>query len=132
MAGFSTSMAQAVLNHFFRRISQPVPAGTYLALFVADPTDNNVTSNEVTGTWYARQDVSSWAAPISGGATTSNSNQISFDPVTTNPVTVTHWGLYDAATSGNLMASNALSSSKTLNIDDVFTVNPGELVLDFQ
>lgn len=131
MAGFSTHLAQAVLNHFIRRINQSVPAGTYLALFVADPTDANITQNEVTGSWYARQNIAAWAAPGTT-STTSNSNQISFAAVTENAITISHWGIYDAATSGNLLVSGALTSAKTLNVDDVFTVNPNDLVLDFQ
>ena len=132
MAGFSTHLAQAVMNHFIRRISQSVPAGTYLALFVADPTDNNVTSNEVTASWYARQNITGWSAPVVNGSSTANSNTISFNAVTENPVTISHWGIYDAATSGNLLCSGALPTPRTLNVDDVFVADPGELVLDFQ
>lgn len=131
MAGFSTHLAQATLNHFIRRISQSVPSGTYLALFVADPTDSNVTANEVTAGWYARQSITGWSAPGTSSST-SNSNTISFSVVTANAVTLTHWGIYDAATSGNLLCSGALASPKTLNVDDQFVVDPGELVLDFQ
>lgn len=132
MSGFSTYLAQAAINHFVRRSSQSVPAGTYLALFVADPTDNNVTANEVSGAWYGRQNITSWSAPTGTGSSTSNSNQIAFNAVTGSAVTVTHWGIYDASTSGNLLYSGAFTASKVLNVDDVFVVNAGALVLDFQ
>lgn len=132
MSGFSTYLAQAAINHFVRRSSQSVPAGTYLALFVADPTDNNVTANEVSGSWYSRQDVSSWSAPTGTGSSTSNSNQITFNAVTGNAVTITHWGIYDAATSGNLLYNGEFAAPKVLNVDDVYAVKAGELTLDFQ
>ena len=131
MSGFSTNLAQKVINHFFRNVSQTATAATYLALFVADPTDDNVTANEVSAAWYGRQQVTSWAAPVGTGATTSNSNQIVYSAVTDAAVTVTHWAIYDAATSGNLLGSGALTSTKVLNVDDVFVANAGELVLDF-
>ncbi len=132
MAGFSTFLAQAAINHFVRRVAQPVPAGTYLAMCVADPTDNNITANEVTGAWYARQNITAWSAPIGTGTTTANSNQVSFPAVTGNAVTLTHWAIYDAATSGNLLFSGALTVSKVLNVDDVLVINASDLSLDFQ
>lgn len=132
MSGFSTYLAQAAINHFVRRSAQSVPDGTHLALFVADPTDNNVTANEVTGAWYTRQDVTSWAAPVGTGSTTSNSNQVAFPAVTGNAVTVTHWGIYDAGTSGNLLFSGELTMAKVLNVDDVLVIGANDLTLDFQ
>ena len=59
MSGFSTYLAQGAISHFVRRTAQPVPDGTYLALFFADPTDDNITANEVSATWYARQAITS-------------------------------------------------------------------------
>jgi hypothetical protein len=132
MAGFSVYYAQVAINHLIRGQAFSPPGTTYLALFVADPTDSNLTANEMTGGWYSRQAVSSWAAPVGSGTSTSNSNQVSFSAVTGGAVTVTHWGLYDASTSGNLLASGAWDTTKTLNVNDVFVVNASQLVLDFQ
>lgn len=132
MAGFSTHLAQALINHVFRGQTYSAPTHAYLALFVADPTDNNVTSNEVTGSWYGRQSVTSWTAPTGTGVATANSNQIVFNAVSGSAVTVTHWGLYDASATGNLLASGAFSSSKVLNVDDVLAVNAGDLTLTFE
>lgn len=132
MAGFSTHLAQALINHVFRAQSYTAPTGVYLALFVADPTDNNVTANEVTGAWYGRKQVTSWTAPTGTGVATSNSNQIAFNAVTSSAVTVTHWGLYDSATTGNLLASGAFTNAKVLNVDDVLAVNAGDLTLTFE
>jgi hypothetical protein len=132
MAGFSNSMAQAAIQHFVRRNAQSVPAGTYLALFVADPTDANVTTNEIVAGWYARQNVSSWTVPSGSTTTTANSNVITFPVVTVAAVTISHWAIYDAATTGNMLYSGALPSPRTLNINDQFVVDAGAMVLDFQ
>lgn len=131
MAGFSTYLAQKLVDHVFRGAAYIPPVGTYLALFVADPTDNNVTANEVVAAWYARQQVTAWSAPVGSGSTTRNSNQITFPAVTNNAVTITHWAIYDAATTGNLLASGAFASSTVLNVNDVFVLNAGDVVLDF-
>lgn len=134
MSGFSTHLAQQVVNHFIRRIPQPVPAGTFIALFVADPTDANITTNEVSGAWYARQEVTSWAAPAedSDSTYTSNTNDIAFPAVTGGAVTATHYGIYDTLTGGNLLSSGALPSAKVLNVDDVPTIKAGEGILKFK
>ena len=132
MAGFSTYLAQKLIDHTLRGAAYTAPANLYLALFTADPTDDNVTANEVSGAWYGRKSITSWTAPVGTGTVTSNSNQLTFNAVTGSAVTVTHWGLYDALSSGNLMFSGAWDVSKILNVADVFTVNAQDLDLDFQ
>lgn len=130
MSGFSNYYAQ-------RNINADFVSGTtkYLALFVADPTDANATANEVSAGWYVRKPITGWAAPVGAGVTTSNTNTITMPAVTGGAVTVTHWGIYDALTGGNLWVSDALVDStgavapKVLNVDDVFVANPGEIAL---
>jgi hypothetical protein len=127
MAGFSTYLAQQIINEKF------VSGSTkYLALFVADPTDDNVTANEVSGAWYGRQAISGWSAPVGSGTLTANSNQLTYNAVTGSATSVTHWGIYDALTAGNLVSSGAWPSTKVLNVDDVFVVEAGDIELDFQ
>lgn len=132
MSGFSTFLSQIIINITLRGDSYSIPAGHYLALFTSDPTDDNVTANEVAGGWYARQTTGAWTAPVGTGNSTSNTTQITFPAVTTTPVTVTHWGMYDASTSGNLLYSGALTSSKTLAVGDVLVVGANQLVLTIE
>jgi hypothetical protein len=133
MAGFSTFYAQKCINDHF-----VTGSAKYLALFVADPTDANLTANEASGAWYARQAIGSWAAPVGAGTLTSNSNAVTFPAVENNAITVTHWGIYDALSGGNMWASGEIKDSsgnaspKVLNVDDVFITKAGELSLDFQ
>ncbi len=135
MSGFSNYTAQRAIQHFVQKSAQTVPDGTYLALFTAEVLDDGScpTGGEPAGGWYARKLVPSWTAPAQNatGTWTSNASQISF-PVCTTAVTVTHWAIYDAATSGNLLYSGALAAAKTLNVDDVFVVKEQELVLEFR
>lgn len=127
MSAFSTYLSQGIINSTLRGAAFTVPSTLYLALFTADPTDDNVTVNEVGGAWYARQATGSWAAPVGSGNVTSNSNQIQYAAVTGSSATVSHWGIYDALTSGNLLYRGALTSSKTLNVGDVLVVGAGQL-----
>jgi hypothetical protein len=135
MSGFSDYSAQATINYWLLGTAMPTVSNRYLAVFTADPKDDNSgVSNEVSGSWYARQVANSWTAPVSNvdgtsGTVTKNSAQISFAAVTGSSVTVTHWGLYDAATGGHLLYSGALTTSKSLNVSDVLTLASEQLVM---
>lgn len=135
MSGFSDYTAQATINYWLLGTAMPTVTNRYLALFTADPKDDNSgVANEVAGAWYSRQTANSWTAPVSNvdgssGTVTKNSTQISFAAVTGSSVTVTHWGLYDASTGGHLLYSGALSTSKTLNVSDVLTLASEQLVM---
>lgn len=128
MSGFSTHLAHALINHVLRGTPYTAPAGVYLALFVADPTDGNVTANEVSGAWYARRQITSFTAPADGA--TSNSNTITFPATTGAAVTITHWGIYDALTTGNLLFSGSLDTT-VLNINDVYEIDANDFDLSW-
>lgn len=131
MSGFSDYSARRTIDFWLQSnsLASNPPANKYLALFFADPTDANITANEVTGAWYARQLCNSWN--VTGSNVAKNSNQIAYDAVTDAAVTVTHWALYDAITGGNMLASGAAASSKLFNIADICVFNAGQLELDF-
>jgi len=128
MAGMSTYQSQKTITD---ELVTPY-VSRWLALFVADPTDNNLTANEVSAGWYARIATGAWAAPTGSSNATSNSNQITFPAVTANSVQVSHWGIYDALTGGNLRFSGAFPAPKTFAVSDVPFVGAGELVLTFE
>jgi hypothetical protein len=133
MAGSASDyLESAVLNSVLRGQVFPVPSKTYIALFTADPTDANIQANEVSGSWYARQDIaqggvieSGWTAPSNGVST--NAKVITFPAVTDSQVTVTYFGIYDAATAGNLLFHGNLATPKTLLVDDVLSFSIGAL-----
>lgn len=135
MSGMSTYLAQKLIGHVLQGLAYPVPAGTYLALFVADPTDDNVTANEVnsaTATWYGRKHITAWSAPVGSGTVSSNSNSVIFNTVTGAAVAISHYGIYDAVSGGNLLDSGPLVATKVLQIDDVMELAPGDISLDWQ
>lgn len=115
MTGFSTYEAQAFIN--------TMRAETlYVALFTADPTDDNITANEVTGAWYARQALGALSAPTGSVVSTSNSNQITFPAVTGSSVSVTYMALYDALTGGNLRYSWQVTDSGGTPVTKIYAV----------
>ena len=120
---FSNFLETEILDHVFAGAAYTAPTTKYLALFtaVADGEAGSVT--EVSGGGYARQTV----AFTTSGNTTSNNAAVEYPTATANYGTVTHVGVYDASSSGNLMAYAALSSNKTIETGDVFRVPSGDL-----
>lgn len=126
MAGFSTYLANSIAAYTLNGTAIVSIPGRYFALFTSDPTDSFTTANEIqtaSAAWYARQATGSWSAPSNG--TTYNLNTVQFPAVTGAPVTITHIGIVDAFTGGNLLYSQPLTTPKTLNINDVFVISNG-------
>lgn len=134
MGSFSNSLEAQVINATLRgtTLTAPSVADLHLALFTADPTDANVTANEVSAGWYARQATGTWVSPAVGGdgkTATSNTTSITFPAVTDAQATITHVGIYDALVNGNLLYHQVLVAPKTLEIGDVISFAIGSLEL---
>jgi len=123
MAEFSNYLENALINGTLRGTTYTAPTTVYLALYTSDPTDAD-TGTEVSGTSYARQSIT-FGSP-SNGATT-NSAAIEFPQAGGSWGTVTHVGIRDASTAGNLLYHTALDASKTIATGDVFRIASGSL-----
>jgi hypothetical protein len=123
---FSNTFETHVLNYTFTTTSVTRPTAWYLALFTSNP-DEDASGTEVStsGTAYARQS----ATFTVSGNTASNSAAIEFPTATASYGTVTHVGVFDASTGGNLIAYSALSTSKAVGTGDVFRVPAGDFDL---
>ncbi len=118
-----TKVLQFLLNNNAGSLS--APSTVYLALFTADPTETGSLSNEIgtSGTGYARQSVS-FTTSNNASANTSN---IEFPAAQSSWGTITHIGIMDASTSGNMLFHGALTVSKTIDTNDIFRINAGDL-----
>lgn len=101
------------------------PTAWYVALFTADPTDTGSTTNEIaTGSGYARTSVTFTVS----GDTASNSAAVEFPAASGgNWGTVSHIGVMDASTGGNMIVHAALDTAKAINDGDVFRIPTGDL-----
>jgi hypothetical protein len=128
MAAASDWLENKLVDYVFRGRAWTPPATLYLALFTAAPSDSGG-GTEVSASGYARVAITSgyaaWKstqgttadeASTGTGGQTVNAAVLSFPTPTANWGTVTHVGLFDASTSGNLVAHGALTSSKTVNL----------------
>jgi hypothetical protein len=131
---FSTFSANKVLDCYLRGISIVAPARVWVSLHTGDP--GGAGANEVTLVQcpaYERVDPSDGGAIASGfdaasGKATDNVATLVFpEHDGASSITVTHIGLWDAATSGNLLMSGALETARTLLPTDELSIRAGDL-----
>ena len=125
MSEFSNYLENALINATLRNTAYTSPSAVYVALFTSDPTDAG-SGTEVSGGSYARKQAT-FSAPSNG--VTSNSADITFDQATANWGTVSHIGIFDASSSGNLLYHTPLTSSKTIETGDIFKIATSSLVV---
>ena len=125
MAGFSDYLEDKVLDHVFGGNAYTAPTTLYVALYTVAPTDTGG-GTEVSGGAYARQ---SGAFTVSGTnpTTASNSAAVEYPTATADYGTVVAVGIFDALSSGNLLAYANLTTSKVVSTGDVFRFNTGNL-----
>ncbi len=126
MGSFSDHWENEILDHLFGKGSYTPPT-IYVGLSTADPGDDGTGLSEPSGNGYARVATAAadWSA-ASGGAL-DNANAIEFAEATGSWGTVTHFALFDAATSGNLLAHGSLTPSKTIASGDTARFQAGDL-----
>jgi hypothetical protein len=123
----SDYLENKLLDHVLKNTAYTPPEKVYLALFTSDPTDAG-TGTEVAGGAYARQEIAFGAANTGTSSTTAD---IAFPIATANWGTVTHVGIYDATTAGNLLLHGALNTARTINVDNQLVFLTGELTVVF-
>ncbi len=123
MAEMSNFLENALINATLRATSYTSPATVFLALYTTDPTDAD-TGTECSGTGYARQSVT-FGAPANGVST--NSAAVEYAQAGNSWGTITHIGIRDAVSAGNLLYHSPLDASKTIATGDVFRVAIGSL-----
>jgi hypothetical protein len=125
MAEMSNYLENALINATLRNTSYTSPTTVYVSLHTADPTDAG-TGTEVSGGSYARKSAT-FAAPSNG--VSASSADVTFDQATGSWGTITHIGIWDALTTGNLLYHTPLTTSKTIDSGDIFKIASGSLTV---
>lgn len=139
----SNYLADKILNGVFRAQAYSFPPTVYIALYTSNPTAAD-TGSEVTGGGYVRKAVT-FSAPVTENAeiyhpttgaivtvprrTIKNSSEIPFPTATAAWNLITHVGIRDALTGGNLLLFGAVGNAKTISISDVIKFPIGDVVL---
>lgn len=125
MSAISNYLENALINVTLRATAYTAPATVYVALFTSDPTDAG-SGTECSGAAYARQSAT-FAAPANGASSTNA--DVQFPQAGGSWGTITHFGIYDALTTGNLLYHGALTASKVIDTGDVFKIASGSLTV---
>jgi hypothetical protein len=123
MAELSNYLENKLLDHVLRSTSYTSPTTVYVGLYTSDPGDDD-TGTECTGGAYARQILSVTTA--TDGIVTSSAD-VTFPQATNSWGTISHIGLLDAVTSGNLLMHTPLTTSRTIEAGDVIKIATGSL-----
>lgn len=127
MAAISDYLEEKYLN-MMRGTAFTAPSAVYLALFTAAPSDSGG-GTEVSGNAYARQAIT-FAAASNPAGTMTTSATIDFPTATPSGWgTITHMGIFDASSAGNLLWHGALTASVTINASEFFRMASGNLTL---
>jgi len=127
MAALSDHAENLLLNWLMTDDSVTRPTAWYLALFTAAPSDSGG-GTEVSGSGYSRQTIAFDTASGTGG-TTSNSADVSFTASGGSFGTVSHVGIFDASSGGNLLWHGAMTASKTIADGDTLEFSTGNVDL---
>ena len=127
MAEMSNYLENAMLNATLNNTAFTTVATPYISLHTADPTDDG-SGAEVSGGSYARTSASFATAAGTSGSIATDAD-VTFPTATANWGTVTHIGIWDASSSGNLLYHTALDSSKTIDSGDIFKITSGNLTV---
>lgn len=127
MANASNYLENAVLNYFLRNQAVPQPTQLFLALYINDPTDDDV-GTEIAGGAYNRKQIT-FGAPLQVGtkAVISNNAKVEYEIATSDWGKVSHWGIRDAATGGNLLVRGNFSRADNIFTGNRFSIEVGNL-----
>lgn len=130
MAMLSNYLSNKLLDWLWRAQTYTPPATLYVALYTVAPSASGG-GTEVSGGSYARVGVTgslaNWAGSQGAGTTvassgtsgtTSNNNAITFPAPTAAWGSIAAFGVFDAASAGNLLLYGSLTTAKTVNSGD--------------
>ena len=127
MAALSDHAEKLLLDWLMTTGSATRPTAWYVALYTVAPSDSGG-GTEVSGNGYAREAVT-FAAATSPGGTTSNTGAVSFTASGGDWGSITHIGIHDALSGGNLLWHGAMTASKTVADGDTLEFSIGNIDL---
>src|SRR5262245_44400731 len=129
MSAFTDYLENKLIDHILRDQAYAKPAAIYVGLFTT-PSSDAAPGTEPTGGSYARAQVGpslpAWtgtqgtagAPPTGTGGAAVNAADVAFPAPTANWGVVTHFGIFDAASGGNMLFHGPLAVAKTINGGD--------------
>lgn len=135
MAGFVDVVERALLDHFLSDGAYTPPTTMYIALSTTTPTEAAGNFTEPSSGSYARVSTTAadWSAASGTAPAVKTTTAVKTFPTATadwsSGSNMTYFGLYDASTSGNLLAFGVLSVAKPVLNGDTASFAAGALRL---
>lgn len=131
----SDYLEKKINDHIFGGPDYIRPSTIYVGLFTSAPSDGGG-GTEISGNGYARlaitNNTTNFPGATSGTGTKTNGVQLSFAAASGgNWGTVTHYALFDAASSGNMLMHGELGTSRAVNDGDTIRIAAGALSITF-
>jgi hypothetical protein len=135
MAGASDFLEAEILDQIFGASAYVAPVTLYVALSTTAPTEAGASFTEPVGNGYARvavtNNLTNFPAAVAGAK--SNGTQITFPAATgAGWGTLTHFGIWDASSGGNLLCFAPLTASVLVVAGDTprFPIGDLDITLD--
>lgn len=135
MAGFTDTVEKALLDHFLTDPAYTPPATMYLGLSSTTPTEAGGNFTEPSSGSYARVSTvaADWSAASGTAPAVKTTTATKTFPTATadwsSAANLTHFGLFDASSAGNLLAWGALTTAKPVLNGDTASFAAGALTL---
>lgn len=116
-----TAIATAGTANLGNGLSGSAGSGAFIGLFTGAPTDASV-GTELSGNGYTRKQASFGA--VTAGAVSTNADT-QFPDATATWGSITHAGLFNNATGGQLLVYGTLNSPSQIDAGDIFKIPVG-------
>jgi len=127
MSSFNDYTENLVLTFLFTTSTATRPTAWYVGLFTAAPSDTGG-GTEVTGNAYARKVTGTMTVSGTSPTAATNNAAIEFAAASGGNWGVVGWAaIFDASTSGNMLAWAPLTTSRTINDGDIFRIPASSL-----
>lgn len=134
MGSFSDYLEAKLLDHVFGATAYSAPGTLYFALFSAAPSDSGG-GTELSGNAYARVAVTNNTTNLTNATGTSPTTKKNGTVITWPTATPADWaaagfwGIFDAASSGNLIAWGAFDEARITYLNDTFSIPANSLTI---
>lgn len=129
---FTDYLENEVLDHILGGADYTRPATVYIALSTTTPAENGSGFTEPSVGAYARvavtNDATEW--PAASGGSKANANAVTFPTATADWGLITHYGIFDAASGGNLLMWGDMSPAQTVYSSDIPIIGAGDIVVN--
>ena len=121
----SNYLENKILDHVLGSSALAQPSALYVALSTGSFNDD-ASGTELSGSGYSRKLVTFGTA---SSGSISNNSAVEFDTATGDQGPISHFGIFDASSGGNLLYHGAFSSSKVISTGDVLKISSGSLTV---